>query len=194
MYNLVGKFSFLFLTSLILANSKGYAQQHPNALTPEISWERYSKSMEDKIKKEYKDGLSYVISGSLALAGGLIAERSTSDNLEKGTYAVFQTIGIASIGYGAYTWKIGDEDRSIYYTLNRSNLSASQKIDFLKNYKLLKKESDQSLNNIKAITHGLIAALNIYNATQQKNESIKNTLYFIGGVNLLASASYTFEF
>lgn len=193
MYKLVGKFNILILILFLIKLSPCWAGP---LIFPEqdSQWATYVKSMNEKMEKEKNDGLSYVISGSLALVGGLIAERSTSDNLEKGTYSVVQTIGIASIGYGAYNWRVGDDERNFYLTLNRSNLNAEQKLNLLKVYRIQQSESGKKLNNIKAITHGLISVLNIYNAVQQDNSSIKSGLYFIGGVNLLAAIGYTFEF
>ena len=45
---------------------------------------------------------------------------------------------------------------------------------------------------VRALTHGMIAALNIYGATQQTNDTVKNALYFLGGVNTLAAISFAF--
>lgn len=145
-------------------------------------------------EKDRKNGLSYVISGSLALVGGILGNNVAEDTAEKGIYTVFQTIGVASIGYGAYTWQIGGEERSIYQTLQYSKLTPEQKTQFLKAYHYQRKEKEKRDRYIRAITHGLIAGLNFYNSSQQKQDSLKSTLNFIGGVNLLAAISFTFEF
>ncbi len=116
-----------------------------------------------------------------------------SDPLEQGIYSLFQSIGIASIGFGAYKWKVGDENRLIITSLkNSQDLSDEQKYKFIMTYNLEKAETDVSDKKIRAITHGLIALLNFYNASQYSHESVKNTLVFIGTANLLASLSYTF--
>ncbi|MBL7542948.1 MAG: hypothetical protein JNL11_03985 [Bdellovibrionaceae bacterium] len=159
-----------------------------------ITWENYSKETEQQEKTDRRNGISYIISGSLALAGGILGGGLTDDNLEKGIYTIFQTIGVASVGYGAYIWKIGGEERMINKTLNTSRLTPEQRTQFLRSYYTQKKASEKRERQIKAITHGLIAGLNFYNASQQKQDSIKSGLYFIGGVNLLASISFTFEF
>jgi hypothetical protein len=148
------------------------------------------------LKMEQQDkvnGMSYIISGGLALVGGIAGSNVTSDPLEKGVYALFQTIGIASIGYGSYKMYIGNEERLLLRTLRDSNdLNETQKISFLRTYYSKKQELEKNERIIKAITHGLISALNFYNANQQKQEGVKNTLNFIGGANFLASLSYTF--
>jgi hypothetical protein len=157
-------------------------------------WEKYSREVDLQIEKDRKNGISYIISGSLALLGGIIGERVAEDSSERGIYAVFQTIGVASIGYGAYTWQIGGEERSLQKSLQYSNLSAEQKSQFLSSYVVQRKSREKQDRKIRAITHGLISALNFYNASQQKQEGLKSALYFVGSVNLLAAISFTFEF
>jgi hypothetical protein len=77
-----------------------------------------------------------------------------------------------------------------------SSLSDKQKTQVLRAYYYQKKNRLQKERLIKAITHSLIAAVNIYNASQQDESAkdVRNALYFIGGINTLAAISYTFEF
>jgi len=159
-----------------------------------IRWEQYVNEMERQEHEDYRNGMSYIISGSIALAGGLWGDSITNDYIEKGIYTIFQTIGIASVGYGAYVWKIGSEDRNFYKTVESSKLTIDQKTLLLRSYNFQKKQTEKNEKFIKAITHGLIAGLNFYSASRQKNDSVKNGLAFIGGVNLLASFSFMFEF
>jgi hypothetical protein len=157
------------------------------------SWAGYHRLYLKKMQEDRTQGLSYVISGSLAIAGGLVGDVVTKDPIEKGIYALFQTIGIASVGYGAYKWKVGDSDRQLIETLQTTQgMNDQDRVVFLKNYYAHKKEYEKQERFIKAITHGMIAALNFYNSSQQKQEGVKNTLLFIGGANFLASMSYTF--
>jgi hypothetical protein len=135
-----------------------------------------------------------MISGSIALVGGIVGSGLAEDTAERGIYTVFQTIGVASIGYGAYKWQVGGEERFVYQSLQYSKLSPEAKSQFLQAYNINRKERERRDHLVRAVTHGLIAALNFYNASQQKDDSLKNTLVFIGGVNLLAAASFTFEF
>ncbi len=157
-------------------------------------WNEFAHEVEVQKEKDRRNGLSYVISGSLALVGGIWGNSIAEDTAEKGIYTVFQTIGVASVGYGAYTWQIGGEERSVYQTLQYSKFTPEQKSQFLRAYNYERKDRAKRDRLIRAVTHGLIAGLNFYNASQQKQESLKNTLYFVGGVNLLAAVSFTFEF
>lgn len=178
----------------LLSPGAAFAVSAPVVNPDTITWEQYSKDVERLEKTDYRNGLSYIISGSLALAGGIVGSNLTDDSLEKGVYTIFQTIGVASVGYGAYVWKIGGEERTITRSLQYSKLPPDQRTNFLRSFYAQKKASETRERQIKAITHGLIAGLNFYNASQQKQDSIKNGLFFIGSVNLLAAISFTFEF
>ncbi len=164
------------------------------ALTPNEteSWDTFARLMEKQKSTDHTQGISYIISGSLALIGGGVGENISSDPLEKGVYTLFQTMGIASIGYGAYTWQIGNEDRGFYEMILKSNLAPQSKSEILRVYRQSTQERQKKERFIKMITHGLISALNFYSASQQSNDSIKTSLYFIGGVNLLACITFSF--
>jgi hypothetical protein len=187
MLNLAGRFKFIFILIISVTPSAWGETQF-------TTWDDYYKELEHIREQDRKNGISYIISGSLALASGILADTSTSDPIEKGVYTLFQTIGVASIGYGSYQWQIGGEDRLIYNSLQLSKIPNDQKMQFLKSYRMIKAEQLRRERIIRAITHGMISALNFYNASAQKNDSVKTSLNFIGGVNLLAALSYTFEF
>lgn len=192
MYNWAGSFKVFIIISIFIFGKNSHAEDEFKYNN--LKWEDFAKEVEQQKAKDRKNGLSYVISGSLALVGGILGNNVAEDTAEKGIYTVFQTIGVASIGYGAYTWQIGGEERSIYQTLQYSKLTPEQKTQFLRAYEYQRKEKEKRDRYIRAITHGLIAGLNFYNASQQKQDSLKSTLNFIGGVNLLAAVSFTFEF
>lgn len=161
--------------------------------SPAQEWSDFERKMQERQQLDRIDGLSYLISGSLALVGGLVGQNISTDPLEKGVYTVFQTIGVASIGYGIYKWKLGDEERWMYETLtNAQGLSAAHKATVMNSYFEQKRERQRREKIMRAITHGLIAGLNFYGATQQKSDNLKNALIFLGGVNTLAVISFTF--
>lgn len=201
-YSWVGRFSSVIpIIILMLLSKQAVAINEVRVSNNEVKtsnealrWEQYAKEMERQEHEDYRNGMSYIISGSIALAGGLWGDTITKDYMEKGIYTIFQTIGVASIGYGAYVWKIGSNDRSFYKMLELSKLSVEQKMLLLRSYNHQKKMTEKHERFIRAITHGLIAGLNFYSASRQKNDSVKNGLNFIGGVNILAAVSFTFEF
>lgn len=158
------------------------------------NWNDFSQAIHTQKQKDYLNGWSYIISGGLALVGGILGTQVTNDPLERGVYTLFETMGIASIGYGAYIWKIGGEERFLYNTLQRTHLTPDQKSEFLVSYHYQIKDRDQKDRALRSITHGLISALNFYSANQQSQPGLKTTLNFIGGVNLLAAISFSFDF
>lgn len=197
MFNWVGKFKrahlSLFFILLVLngliARASDQEFQFENT-----EWSEYTKEVELQKLYDKRNGISYIISGSLALLGGIWGGSVTTDTAEKGIYMAFQTIGVASVGYGAYLWNVGGEERNLYSTLQKLKYTDEQKSQFLKTYRAQAKERVRKERLVKAITHGLLAGINLYNASQQKQDSLKGALYFVGTVNLLAAVSYTFEF
>jgi hypothetical protein len=194
MYNWAGNFKLILIPLFILALAASSQAAEEEFKFNTAKWEEFAKEVELQKERDRRNGLSYMISGSLALVGGIVGNGLAEDTAERGIYTVFQTIGVASIGYGAYTWQVGGEERFIYSSLQYSKLSPEQKTQFLKAYNLNRKERERRERVVRAVTHGLIAALNFYNASQQSQDSLKTTLAFVGGVNLLAAVSYTFEF
>jgi hypothetical protein len=186
----------LFICTLFSVVSWTYnqsAQARNEVKLDQSTWTRFENYNISRNRSDYTNGISYILSGTLAVIGGFVGDSLSQDPLEKGVYTAFQTIGIASIGYGASNWKIGSDERMLFDTIKAAEgLDEASKSSLVRSYYQQKavRESNQKL--IKAITHGMIAALNFYSASQQKNESIKNTLLFFGGVNLLATISYSF--
>jgi hypothetical protein len=194
MSNWAGKFKYIVILTLIGTISKNTLAAESEFKFDKSSWAEFSHEVELQKERDRRNGYSYVISGSLALIGGIWGNSISEDTAEKGIYTIFQTIGVASVGYGAYVWQIGGEERSIYQTLQYSKLSSEQKSQFLQAYNFQRKEREHRDRIIRAVTHGLIAGLNFYNATQQSQAGLKNTLFFVGGVNLLAAISFSYDF
>ncbi len=189
MYNWVGRFN-LILVFIFAPIAHGFGEERIEL----SSWAEFAAAEQAQIEQDRRDGISHVISGSLALAGGIVGSSVSNDDIEKAMYTVFQSLGVASVGYGAYVWRVGGESRTIYQTLNTSRMSNEQRDLFLRAYALRKNEQRRRDRMIRAVTHGLIAGVNFLNATQQRDDSLKTSLFFIGAVNALASVSFTFEF
>ncbi len=180
--------------AFLVLGASGYARAAEDYRLGVSDWDYFEKTMKEQKRRDFDRGLSYVISGSLALVGGLAGSNATQDSVEKGVYTVFETIGISSVGYGAYTMQIGSEERELFEVLSNSRLTADQKTEFLHSYYYHRMQTEKKERVIKALTHALIAGLNLYSASQQQQATIKTGLFFIGGVNLLAALSFTFEF
>lgn len=189
MYNWAGRFNILCV--LLLLTTVARADAFP--ISRDVSWSQFEDDVREQTRRDKVNGISYIISGSLAFGGGLIGSGVADDEIEKGIYSVFQTIGVASAGYGLYLWSIGGYERDLHSLLSQTRgLSELEKTMILRTYYRHKREKERKERLIKAITHGLIAGLNIYSATQQDDKDLRTVLYFVGGVNFLAAASFTF--
>jgi hypothetical protein len=71
-------------------------------------------------------------------------------------------------------------------------MTSWEKDQFVKIYFELERNRGRESEKIAAITHGMLAGLNIYNGSITQDEDLRSTLYFIAAINLLASISYTF--
>lgn len=201
MCNWVGKFKILFFLVLLFWTHHGQGStQEPDRLDLQVErngesrWKTFKMRMKDEETGDYRNGVSYILSGSLALVGGVWGATLTQDSLEKLAFTVFQTLGVASVGYGSYLWWVGNEDRLIFSALKQAQLTDEQKSQFLEAYERTKTERKKRDSLVRVITHGLIAGLNLYNGSRATDENIRNALYFIGGVNVLAAVSFSFEF
>ena len=181
-----------FLTTI------GFAQE-PEKETPRLAlglqtddWKGFEDFIKETDRQDKVDGYSYLISGTLASVGGLVGYYSSADTFAKAVYSISQTIGVAAIGFGGYKLFVGNENRVFYKTLRASNLSATEKDLLLFNYRLQKGAEEARVRKVKALTHGAIALLNIYNAMKEPHEDLKTALYFIGAVNFFAAISFTF--
>lgn len=159
----------------------------------DVDWPSFDLRMREGVSEDYRKGWAYIISGSLGFLSGLLAQASTADPLEKGVFILSQSIGIAAIGHGASLWRNGNEDRLLYYTLrDPRGLTDQHRTAVLKSYQTQRLQRDRNKSYIDAITFGLIGGLNAYNASQTQDASVKNALYFIGTINLLAAVSFSF--
>jgi hypothetical protein len=161
-------------------------RQHP-------TWNNFSLLMKDQEDKDSIIGVSYIISGGIAITGGLIGYYSSQDVFSQAVYSVAQTVGIAAVGYGAYTMALGDDHRVFYQTLRDTrDLTPRQRDELVKSYFDLEQTREKKAKTIKAITYALVALLNGYNGFTATNSDLKTALYFVAGVNALASISFAF--
>jgi hypothetical protein len=181
---------FLVAPSLAAAEAPGISfdtvRQRP-------TWNNFTLLMKDQEEKDSIVGVSYIISGGIAITGGLIGYYSSQDIFSQVVYSVAQTVGIAAVGYGAYTMALGDDHRVFYETLRDTrDLTPRQRDELVKSYFDLEQKRERKSRTIKAITYGLVALLNGYNGFTATNSDLKTALYFVAGVNGLASISFAF--
>ncbi len=157
------------------------------------SWDGFQKLMQSQKQNEQTEGMAYIISGGLAFVGGIVGFHNSNDIFAKGAYAVAQSLGVAAVGYGAHQRQLGNDYRSLYDTLEtHRRMSVQERDQFVKVYFDLEKKRGRESEKIAAITHGMLAGLNIYNGATTQQEDLRSALYFIAAINLLASISYSF--
>lgn len=184
---------FILIFSLISPALQ--AKDFPDLNRPRnLDWAHLSLLHQRDKEQQTKLGWSYIISGGIGFLGGFAGQSVAQDTLEKGAYTIFQSIGIAAMGYGLYKVYIGTEEQKFFSLLENSAITVEQKEAIYRAYQIQQKDLEKKENRIRALTHGLIAVLNLTNAAQQSPGVVRDSLYFIGGVNLLACGSYTFEF
>jgi hypothetical protein len=157
------------------------------------SWEKFQRMMDEQKKDEQIEGMAYILSGGIAFVGGIVGYHNSKDVFAKGAYALAQSLGVAAVGYGAHQKILGNEHSVLYETLSGNrDLSLLEKDRFVKIYFQLERARDRESQKIAAITHGMLAGLNVYNGAITQQEDLRSALYFVAAINLLASLSYTF--
>lgn len=204
----VAKQFFRFALMLVMVASACSAHAASNnisgnnlALNNDLqSWNRFESEMIEKSRKDRIDGISYIIGGALTIVGGFVGGLQTKDPAESLTYTVFQNVGIASVGFGYFRWRIGDEDRRFYRVIKgTTQLSLAERQALISRYHESRDEAHHEERRMRAIVHGLLAATNLIAGKQEdnkkdKNAAVRNGLYFLGAINLFASIGFSFEF
>ena len=190
---------FRQLLILILSTSVSSAWATEDGLSiesgQEMSWAKFNSLVSKQEDHDQIEGIGYIISGALALAGGIAGSEMAKDSVDRAIYSVFQGIGVASIGFGAYAWTIGGEDRQFHETVsNLNSLSNKEKSQLTTVYLQKKRERRKKDRIIKAATHGMLGALNFYSASTISDKDLKGFFHFVASVHTLAAISFTFEF
>ena len=163
------------------------------AINDSPDWNTFSKNVDAINQAEENSGLAYMISGAAVAIGGGIINNQSTDPLTNLTLSLIQSAGIAGIGYGAGLYSLRSPDDLFRDTLQmQTDLTPDQRISMTKNYLSLKRDQEKKKRIISAITYGLVAAFNTYNAIQSSNGDLKTVYWAVAGVNLAMSLSFTF--
>lgn len=158
------------------------------------TWEEFSKKVKMKTDKEQEEGRAYMISGGLLLVGSLVGYHNAHTTIEKLGYSIAQSLGVGGIGYGSYLYNIGGEERVIYTTIYQTEIGTKEKDALVRSYTTQWKENKQRDKLIRIVTHSLVGVLNIYNGSRATEDDLRQGLYAIGGINLLAALSLTITY
>lgn len=155
-------------------------------------WSEFDAFMKESERQHNEIGWSYIISGVLVAAGGTIGSQSTDDVGSKLVFGLSAGLGVGAAGYGAVKLMNGGDARSFYETLQESSLSTVQKDELVRGYLMREKEKAELLKRTRIVTHLVAAALNIYAASQEKEQTSKGFLQLFAGVNCALALAYTF--
>lgn len=184
----------LLLLLLMMIFSAGVAQAEDDDLDygGPVQWESFQHYMKERHEEDRIRGVSYMISGTIAAVGGIAGYHNSEDSFSRGLYAIAQSVGMAAIGYGANSYWNGNEYNSFYYAVEGARLTPGQKAELLQ--RLLEKEKDERRRSrwIKVATYSLIAAANLYSASQEDDRNVRNVLHFLAGTNAVIAFSYAF--
>lgn len=88
-----------------------------------VQWESFKRYMKDRQEEDHIRGVSYMISGTVAVLGGVAGYYNSEDSFSRGIYAIAQSVGVAAIGYGANKYWNGNEYNSFFYAVERDRKS-----------------------------------------------------------------------
>lgn len=145
-----------------------------------------------KVESELKktDGLSYMLSGGVALIGGGYGWSHGEKSVEKGFYSLAQSLGILAIGYGAEAYFLRGDDELFLQVLSSGDLTQVQKDRMVESYLMEKRQREEDVQWIRKTTFGLAGLLNMIYASQAKDSTLQNFLYVTAGVQLAWAFSF----
>lgn len=182
-----------FLTAMFsFVSSLTWAFETDLTYHGEAQWNEFRQFALKQQDENEKLGQAFIISGVLATIGGSVGYYQSEELLSRTIFAITSNLGIAAIGLGAsYLWT-GSPVDSFFYAIDGSSLSLQEKNEVLRRYLYKEHKENEHRRWIKVATHALIAALNIYTATQETSSEVRSVFYFLGGVNILLAVSYSF--
>lgn len=137
-------------------------------------------------------GWSYVISGGVALGVSIPGYYLSEDIFAKTIYSLGQTVGVGAVGYGAFLILVDDDLVRFEKILTaQTTLTESQKDALARSFVEETANQAKRTRHLRILTHGLMASLNLLNATTASHRELKTALFFLAGVNsLVAITSY----
>ncbi|AHZ85237.1 hypothetical protein Bb109J_c2550 [Bdellovibrio bacteriovorus] len=156
------------------------------------NWNEFRAFVHNQQKEDEQAGLAYMISGAVAAIGGTVGYQQSEEIFSRTIFAITSNVGLAAIGLGATYYYTGNEMDSFFYAIDGSSLSLAEKNEVLQRFLLKEREEKEKRKWIRVATHALLAAANIYSATQEENSDVRSVFYFLGGANTLLAVTYSF--
>ncbi len=190
--NLLGDFALAESAEPNQVPTKQFKIEETGPYEGPTTWQDFESYMQERERLDQIRGLSYMLSGAVATAGGLAGYNSTQDSFGRSVYAIAQTVGIAAMGYGASVYWNGNEYDSLYGSLKGSSLSTDQKTEIIMRYLSIERRERERDRWIQFGTSVLLAVVNFSSAEKEKDPNVKGVLQFLGTVNAVFALTYTF--
>lgn len=183
---------FFLLMMILLLSNPSWALKREVAYQGAANWTEFRQHVLHQQQEDERAGVAYMISGAVAAIGGTIAYQQSEEIFSRTIFAITSNLGLAAIGLGATYYWTGNELDSFFYAIEGSSLSLAERNEVLQRFLFKQQEEKRKAKWIRVATHALLAAANIYGATQEENKEISSVFYFLGGANALLAVTYTF--
>lgn len=183
---------FLFAILALTFSLQAFAQERELEYDGAANWNDFRKYVLTQQELDQQKGLGYIISGTVAAVGGAIGFYQSEEVFSRTVFAITSNIGLAAIGVGASYYWTGSSVDSFFYAIDGSSLSLAEKNEVLQRYLDKEREEKENRRWIRVATYSLIAAANLYSASQEKSADIQSVFYFLAGANALLAVSYSF--
>lgn len=157
-----------------------------------VQWDSFREYMLQEQEAEEMKGLGFMISGTIAGVGGIIAAEQATEIFSRTVFSIASNVGFAAIGVGALSYWTYSERDSFFYAIDGSSLSPHQRNEVLQRYLTKERKERGNRRWIRVATHALIAAVNIYSASRESQSDIRSLYYFLGAANTVLAVSYSF--
>lgn len=197
----VFSFTLVILTALFTVPARAASPTNPASLfSPQPGAKTNPGAYEllkDKAAKieetNSTNGWGYIISGGLAVAISVPAYFLTEDVFARTVYSLGETLGVASVGYGSYLVSVQDDTARFGRIISQSSLSPKQRDELSFHFLSENAKRARAVRKIRVITHSLTAGLNFLNGFTTDSRELRTALFFVGGINLLATVHYLFS-
>jgi len=182
----------LFAAFVLFLSCASWGLERELSYDGEAHWNEFREYVLQQQKEEERKGLAYMISGTVAAIGGTIGYHQSEEIFSRTIFAITSNVGLAAIGLGATYYWTGNETDSFFYAVDGSSLTLHQKNELLARYLSREREERENRRWIRVATHALIAAVNLYSASQENSSEMRSLFYFLGGANAIMAVSYSF--
>ncbi len=179
------------MNTAFASSNRAYSEKNRRVLDSQ-TWEEFRREMDELEQKDRQRGVSYIISGTLITAGGLVLSKQTEETPTKFVYGLTSAAGVAAIAYGVAKLSYGNQYSSFYESLKMSSLTPAQRDQLVRSFMESERDRQKYYRRVEMFAHFLAGALNVYAASQEQNRDAKTFFSVLAGINIAMGVSYFF--